>query len=102
MFCRARTKFPMLIAAPSLIYTISSYAHFAKSFAWTNLPFTEASFHEQTKVDDSQGLCYIQPEFMTDGQRNALESATQCVGSPRSLKKSKSQVASSKTDLESS
>lgn len=66
---RARTKFPMLIALPSLFYTIYSHFHFKKNYVWRELPFTELCFHEDELTAKDNGLRFRQPEFepLADG-----------------------------------
>lgn len=60
---RASTPTPMLIAMPSLLYTIWSYWHFSRNFVWKGLPFSEVCNHPEEFTAEDNHLRYIQPEF---------------------------------------
>jgi hypothetical protein len=67
---RAYSNAPMLIALPSLVYTVWSYFHFSQNFVWEDLPFSEVCHlpRKQTveiaEVESPHtGLRYVQPEF---------------------------------------
>jgi len=61
---------PMLIALPSLAYTIWSYWHFSQNFVWSDLPFSEACLPSaELQASEVSGLHYVQPEFAAPSQR---------------------------------
>merc|ERR1740130_1605828 len=67
LFCRARTKIPMLLCTPALAYTVYHAKNFSTNFVWENLPFTEESFHtHKDEKEGDAGLHYTQPEWFTE------------------------------------
>jgi len=73
---RARTKFPMFIALPSLIYTYTSIHHFGKNFVWKSIPLEEVCWKDTPGNGEDNGLRYLQSEFFVqDGSDLAAEKA---------------------------
>lgn len=66
LFYKADGHIPMLIAIPSIVYTIHSLWVFHDRFLWETLPFEEVMENEDgsdKKPPHSDGARYIQPEF---------------------------------------
>jgi hypothetical protein len=74
---RARTKFPMLIALPALIYTYFEYQKFNKVFVWKSLPIQEVCLEKGGPLpNEDNGLRYFQNEFfLPDGSDILAEKA---------------------------
>lgn len=73
LMLRARTKGPMLLAMPSLLYVISTYYHFNHHFHWETLPFKDICFNKDSIPKVDGGRKYIQEEFLSDEQRKAIK-----------------------------
>jgi hypothetical protein len=83
---RSGSWMPMLIAVPSLFYTLWSYYHFSNNFVWKGLPFSEvcdeASVRPRTESVDfgkSEDIAsrYVQPEFALATESSLLQPALQ-------------------------
>lgn len=72
VFCfRASSKAPMLLAVPSLVYTLYTLQQFHLGYQWETLPFEELGRGKEIGVVDD-GMQYIQPEFEEEIQESHL------------------------------